>query len=103
VYEQQLLAPHGRFYVVAVIENRPRDIKRVLAAQQLVGRVLARRRARNEQLMVLMFQFADAASNSSSVGGVSSNSSSGTSNNGDKPIHDTHSSASSASHSSVAH
>lgn len=67
---QQLLSPSGSFYVVVELQNRPRDIEQRLRERGLVGKVrgidtsrladdvwqmIARRRARNEDLMILKF------------------------------------------------
>jgi release factor glutamine methyltransferase len=53
-----LLAPSGRFYLVAIAQNRPDEIMRMLERQcGLRGEVIARRTAANEQLMVIRFRF----------------------------------------------
>ena len=52
----ELLSATGRFYLIAIAQNKPRDIMRILEQQHgLVGEVVARRTASNEQLMLLRF------------------------------------------------
>jgi release factor glutamine methyltransferase len=52
-----LLSARGRFYLVAIAQNRPNEIIEILKRQcQLEGEVIARRTAANEQLMILKFK-----------------------------------------------
>ena len=51
-----LLAPRGRFYLVALRENRPKEIEAILAADGLRGRLVKRTQAHNEALMILRFE-----------------------------------------------
>jgi len=51
----QLLGPGGRFYLVAVAENDPRELGRLLARDGLDMVVVGRKQARNEKLSVLRF------------------------------------------------
>jgi release factor glutamine methyltransferase len=51
-----LLSARGRFYLVAIAQNRPNEIIEILKRQcQLEGEVIARRTSANEQLMILKF------------------------------------------------
>lgn len=52
-----LLSPTGRFYLVAIAQNRPNEIMQILEREcGLRGEVIARRTAANEQLMIIRFQ-----------------------------------------------
>jgi release factor glutamine methyltransferase len=52
-----LLSPTGRFYLVAIAQNRPNEIMQILEQQcGLSGEVIARRTAANEQLMIIRFE-----------------------------------------------
>jgi release factor glutamine methyltransferase len=52
----ELLSPHGCFYLIAIPQNRPDELMRVFERKHgLVGRVVGRRTAANEQLMLIRF------------------------------------------------
>lgn len=50
---QDLLSPTGVMYMIAVLENKPADIARILAEAGFVTKVALARRAFNEALFVL--------------------------------------------------
>ncbi|KAJ2785971.1 HemK methyltransferase member 2 [Coemansia javaensis] len=56
-----LLAPAGRFYLVAIEENKPDEIVRIMAAHGLAGRRVLSRRAGREHLSILRFARSPAA------------------------------------------
>jgi release factor glutamine methyltransferase len=52
----ELLSPSGRFYLIAIAQNRPDEVMQILLREHgLVGRVVGRKTASNEQLMLLRF------------------------------------------------
>ncbi|XP_071804403.1 methyltransferase N6AMT1-like [Asterias amurensis] len=51
----KLLSPKGSFYLLVIKENKPDDIRRLLAKQNLTSQVLLERRAGPENLSVMKF------------------------------------------------
>ncbi|PRP79872.1 putative N-6 adenine-specific DNA methyltransferase 1 (putative), partial [Planoprotostelium fungivorum] len=51
----EYLSPNGRFYLVTVEENRPKEICSILKKQNLDGQKVIDRKARNEHLSIYRF------------------------------------------------